>query len=400
MARFSYTAVNKAGRQVRGDMNADNDMDLEARLKQMDLDLVSSRQLRERRMLRFGSVRVRDLIVLCLHLEQLDRAGVPLLDSLADMRDTADTPRMKDLLIGIFESVKNGKMLSVALAEHPKVFGTVFVGLVAAGEKTGKLADSFGHLGRHLKWTSELKRKVKKAIRYPIAVLFFITLAITILMTMVVPKLISFILNQGFSIPWHTKALIAVSHAFEHYWYLIFGIPAGIIILFIIIYRKFPNVAYKADTVFLKLPVMGPVIRKIDMARFTHFFAIMFNSGVDILEALGGAQKVVRNRVLKESVDEVRQAVTNGSSITKALKQSGQFPNLVVRMFKVGEDSGNMKDALENVNFFYDREVNDSVEAMVGMIQPALTVVLGLILFWVIAAMFGPLYESFTKMKM
>lgn len=399
MASYNYTAINEIGRLVRGTMSADNEQDLETRLKVNGFDVVSSREVKERRFGRFGRVRPKDLIVLCLHLEQLDRAGVPLHEALADMRDSADSPRMRDLLTAIYESIKNGNMLSTAMAQHPRVFNDVFVGLVAAGEKTGKLSESFGHLADHLKWSAELKRKVKKSVRYPIAVLFFISLAITILMTMVVPKLVSFILNQGFVIPFHTRALISVSGAFQDYWYLIFGIPATIIAIMTILYRKSFKFAYKFDRFTLKIPVIGSVFRKIDIARFTHFFAVMFNSGIDILESLQAAQGVVRNRVLKESVEKVKQSVTEGTSLTVSLRQSGQFPNLVIRMFKVGEDSGNIREALENVNFFYDREVNDSVDNMVGMIQPALTVVLGLILFWVIAAMFGPLYESFSKMK-
>ncbi len=135
------------------------------------------------------------------------------------------------------------------------------------------------------------------------------------------------------------------------------------------------------------------------MARFTHFFAVMFNSGIDMLDALESAKQVVQNRVLKESVDLVKTNVTEGNSLTASLRLSNRFPTLVIRMFKVGEDSGNMKEALENVNFFYNREVNDAVDAMVGAIQPILTVVMGILIFWVIAAVFGPLYESFSKMK-
>jgi type IV pilus assembly protein PilC len=142
------------------------------------------------------------------------------------------------------------------------------------------------------------------------------------------------------------------------------------------------------------------VVRKIDMARFTHFFAVMFNSGIDILESLQSAKDVVHNRVLKDSVELVKTNVSEGNSLTSSLRLSNQFPNLVVRMFKVGEDSGNMKEALDNVNFFYKREVDDAVEGMVGAIQPILTVVMGAMIFWVIAAVFGPLYESFSKMKL
>ena len=262
------------------------------------------------------------------------------------------------------------------------------------------MSDAFHHLAEHLKWSAEIRRKIKKATRYPLVLLVVISLVVSVMMLFVVPKLVDFILSQGFSLPIHTRALIAVSYAFQNYWFIILGMPAGLIITTIILYNTSERFAYKVDSIILKLPLIGPVVRKIDLARFTHFFSVMFNSGIDVLDSLRGAKEVVHNRVLKESVELVRTNVSEGNSMTSSLRLSNQFPNLVVRMFKVGEDSGNMKDALINVNFFYNREVNDSVDAMVGAIQPILTVVMGAIIFWVIAAVFGPLYESFSKMKL
>lgn len=399
MPAFNYSAINETGRRMRGVVVADNELDLEARLKQIGLDLIDAREVAAKRSSRFGRIKLKDLIVLCMHLEQLDRAGVPLHDALADVRDSSESEKLRDVMTGVYEAVKNGSMLSKAMTAYPRVFSDVFTGLVAAGEKTGNLAESFMHLAEHLKWSAEIRRKIKKATRYPLALIVVISVVITILMVFVVPKLVDFIVSQGFSIPLHTRALIAVSYAFEHYWYMILGIPTAIVLLLIILYRTSESFAYKVDGILLHTPLIGPVIRKIDMARFTHFFAVTFNSGIDVLDSLEAAKAVVGNRVLKSSIDLVKTNVMEGSTLTASLRLSNQFPMLVIRMFKVGEDSGNMAEALENINFFYNREVNDSVEAMVGMIQPTLTVVMGIIIFWVIAAVFGPLYESFSKMK-
>jgi type IV pilus assembly protein PilC len=315
------------------------------------------------------------------------------------VRDSTESDKLRDVLTGVYEAVKNGNILSKALSAYPKVFNDVFTGLIAAGEKTGNLSESFNHLCEHLKWSAEIRRKVKKATRYPIALIIVICIVVAVLMMFVVPKLVDFIVSQGFEVPIHTRALIAVSYAFEHYWYYILGTPVVVVVALMIAYRLSERFAYKVDAFMLKMPVIGPVVRKIDMARFTHFFSVMFNSGIDILDSLEAAKGVVSNRVLRESIDLVKTNVTEGNSLTASLRISNQFPNLVIRMFKVGEDSGNMSEALENINFFYNREVNDAVDAMVGMIQPALTVVMGIIIFWVIAAVFGPLYESFSKMK-
>lgn len=399
MPSFSYKAINDSGRMMRGEITAANEIDLEERLREIGLDLVNYKEKSEKKGSSRGKVKVKDLIVFCLHFEQLDRAGVPVLDSIADVRDAAENPRMRDVMAGVYESVKNGQMFSEALAKYPSVFDDVFVGLVSTGEQTGDLSESFTHLADHMKWSSDIQRKVKKAVRYPIGLLILLTIVIAVLMVFVVPKLIDFIVSQGFEIPLHTAALIATSAFFAEYWYLVPIVPTVVFIIVRLCYRNSEAFAYKFDAMMLKFPVVGPTMRKIDMARFTHFFAVMFKSGVDILQSLDAATKVVSNRVLKESILTVRRSVATGNTLTDSLRISSQFPSLVVRMFKVGEDSGNMNDALENINFFYSREVNDSVDKMVGMIQPTLTIVMGLLIFWIIAAIFGPLYESFSKMN-
>jgi type IV pilus assembly protein PilC len=218
-------------------------------------------------------------------------------------------------------------------------------------------------------------------------------------MVAVVPKLLKFISEQGFEIPIHTRALIYTSEAFQTHWSLIFGIPVGLFILAAGFYRTSESFAFRMDGIILKLPVIGKTIRKIDLARFTHFFSVMFKSGINIPEALVASRNVVKNRVIKESIDIVHRSIVEGNNLTASLRISNQFPTLVIRMFKVGEDSGNMGDAMTNIKFFYDREVNDSVDALVGMIQPLLTLVMGALIFWVIAAVFGPLYQSFSQMK-
>lgn len=399
MPTYNYTAINDRGRQMRGVVVADNELDLEARLKEQGLDLVNAREATLKKGSRFGKIKLKDMIIMCLHMEQLDRAGVPLHDAIADVRDSSDSPKLRDILTGVYEGVKNGDMLSKAMAAYPRVFNEVFTGLIAAGEKTGNLAEAFVHLAEHLKWSAEIRRKVKKATRYPMVLLVVITAVIATLMIAVVPKMVDFIIAQGFSLPLHTRALIAVSKAFEDYWYIIIGTPVILIIGLMVWYRLSESFAYKMDGIFLKLPLIGPTMRKIDLARFTHFFAVMFNSGIDVLDSLEGAKGVVGNRVISEAIDLVKTNVSEGTSLTASLRMSNQFPNLVIRMFKVGEDSGNMKEALENINFFYNREVNDAVDGMVGAIQPILTVVMGVLIFWIIAAVFGPLYESFSRMK-
>ncbi|MDE3059477.1 MAG: type II secretion system F family protein [Pseudomonadota bacterium] len=398
MPPYRYSAIDDKGRKIRGTVAADNEADLETRLKRIGLDLISAREDKIRRPSWFGRIPLDSLIVLCVHLEQLIRAGVPLHEALADVRDSTESSRLRDVLTGVSESVRNGEMLSRAMAAYPRVFDEVFTGLVATGEKTGNLAEAFAHLAAHLKWSADIRRKIRIAVRYPLVLLLALAGVIAIMMAFVVPRLVDFIQSQGFGLPLHTRALIAVSRAVQHDWVLILGIPALAAALLMAGRRFSEPFAYGVDELMLRLPLIGPTIRKIDMARFTHFFSVMFTSGIDVLDALATAQGVMRNRALQAAVELARANVIEGNPLTSSLRLSNQFPTLVTRMFKVGEDSGNMKEALENINFFYDREVNDSVSALIGAIQPALTAVMGVLIFWVIAAVFGPLYESFSRM--
>jgi len=399
MPAYIYSAMNQGGSTVRGTIAAENDIDLESRLKEIGLDMISCKEVKDSGQLLGSRVKDKDMIMMCMHLEQLDRAGVPIYEALQDIRDATESRRLRDVLMDITERVKSGETLSAAMRLYPKVFGSVFVGLVQAGEKNGNLSDSFIHMTNHMKWTSDLKRKVRKAMIYPIVLLVVMTLVISVLMMFVVPKLMKFILAQGFTIPAHTRALIWVSEFFADYWYIVISTPVAIFVGLRILYKASPDAAMFFDKLFIKAPWIGPTIIKINLARFTHFFSIMFRSGIDILESLESAKSVVNNRALQQAIDTAIRSVTDGNSLTSSLRMSDYFPNLVIRMFKVGEDSGNMNDALENVNFFYDREVNDSVDAMIAMIRPSLTIVLGLMIFWVIASVFGPLYQSFSKMK-
>lgn len=398
MPAYNYSSINEKGRTIRGSMVAENEIDLETRLKEVGLDLITYR-LAKKKTGGKSKIKLKDMIVLCLHLEQLSRAGVPIHEGLADVRDSTESTKLRDIMTDVLERVKTGSKLSEAVAMYPRVFNEVFVGLIAAGEKNGNLTDSFIHMSEHMKWTSELRRKVKKAVTYPIVLLVVMSAVIAILMIFVVPKLIKFIVDQGFKVPIHTKALIWTSHAFQESWYLIFGVPVLFFMVFAAAYRASEPFAYRVDGVMLHLPVMGATVRKINLARFTHFFSVMFKSGIDIPDALLAAKRVVGNRVIKESVEVVHRSIVEGNNLTTSLRISNQFPTLVIRMFKVGEDSGNMNDALTNIKYFYDREVADSVDKMVGMIQPTLTLVMGGLIFWVIAAVFGPLYQSFSNMK-
>lgn len=399
MALYNYHAINKEGKGVKGKITASNPLELEQKVKDMGCDLVDFSADKIKKNSIGGKINPKDMIMFCVHIEELDRAGIPIIDSLEDIRDTSENDKMRDLISDLVQYIKSGDKISVALKKRPDVFDELFVGLIAAGEDTGDIGSAFGHLSKHIKWNTEFKRKIKKALSYPIVLVVVMSLVITLMMLFVVPQLVDFLQKQGFELPLHTRALIATAAFFEDYWWLvIFGIPVSFFI-FLMVYRKNESVRYSVDSFLLRVPGVGPVVLKINLARFVKFFSITFNSGLGVLESLKISEKVVTNRVLKQSVQLIASHISEGSSLTDAVADTGSFPSLVVRMFRVGEESGNMERALGNVNFFYEREIDDSVETMVGMIQPALLVVMGGTLMWIIAAVFGPVYGSFSQMK-
>lgn len=401
MANYSYVAISDTGKQFKGTMNANNADDLEYKLSEIGLEILSYKESGSASfsLSLSSSLTAKDLILLCTHFEQLDKAGIPVTQAIEDLRDSDDNPKFRDLMQDIYESVKAGKMLSEAMEEHPKIFDEVFVGLVKAGEKTGKLSQSFNYLAEHLKWSDEIRRKTKKAVRYPIFLLVVVFAVTAVMMVVVIPKLSDFLLKQNFDLPFYTKALISFSEVFKVYWQLMIITPIFLIFANKIFYKYNEKYAYVIDKIVLSIPFVGSTLLKIDVARFSQFFLITFKSGIDVMDCFDIVERVVSNRVMKETISDISREVSDGSSISSSLRNSKRFPNLVVRMFEVGERTGNMEDSLQNVKFFYDKEVNDSVDAMVGIIQPSLTLIMGGLLLWISLSVFGPLYSSFGNIK-
>ena len=400
MPLYNYKALNQTGRRVAGQMTANNDLDLFQRLKQVNLELISAKVHTGGGGLAalFGrKIANRELIQMCLHLQQLSAAGVSLMDGLADVRDSTDHRRLRDLLAEIFEDVAAGQSLSAAFGKHPRVFGTVFQSLMVAGEESGNLTESFTQLIKHLKWTDAVKKKIKKATRYPIFMLIVLLGMFLSMMIFVVPQLVGFLKAEGQELPAITVSLITTSDVVQNYWYLLLGVPTALFFGLQILARSSEKVAYRIDFYTLRVPIFGELTRKVSLSRFAHFFATMFQSGVPILTCLDTASRVVGNRCLSLSMSTVRSGVADGNPLSIGLRNTGEFPSLVIRMVKIGEESGNLGDTLNNVTDFYDRDVDESVDGLVDLIQPIMTVVGGMLMVWIIAAVIGPIYNSFSK---
>jgi type IV pilus assembly protein PilC len=401
MALFNYKAIDTRGKAIMGQLEAVNVIDLELRLKRMGLDLIAGAPSRRGRTAFFSASAVKrsDLINFCFHLEQLSSAGVPMIEGLTDLRDSTENPRFKEVISGVIESIQGGQNLSQSLATYPDVFNPVFSALIRAGESTGRMSEVLKSLSETLKWEDELAAQTRKLAMYP-AFVGSIVLTVTLfLMIYLVPQMVGFIKSMGQQLPFHTLALIAVSDFMVHYWWVVISAPIVIVMTIKFLAATRPEVRYKIDQIKLDLPLIGPILRKIILSRFASIFALMYSSGITILDSIRSSEETAGNVVIREGLRVAGQQIADGKNVTTAFQDVGLFPPLVIRMLRIGETTGALDTALLNVSYFYNREVKESIDKIQAMIEPALTIVLGAILGWVMLSVLGPIYDTIGKIK-
>jgi type IV pilus assembly protein PilC len=399
MPLFTYKAVDSRGKSVMGRVEAVNLFDLEQRLSRMDLDLISGAPSRHKTRFLGGGIARQDLINFCFHLEQLASAGVPVTEGLTDLRESVENPRFREVVAGLVESIEGGRSLSQALAEFPEVFGKVFVSLVRSGEQTGKLSEVLKSLTETLKWEDELAAQTKKLMIYPAFVGGIVLLVTFFLMVYLVPQMTGFIRNMGEAIPLQTRILMAVSSFFVNYWYAILALPFVLWFGLKFAVKSSPAVEYAMDRYKISMPLLGPILRKIILSRFVASFAMMYSSGITVLDAIRSCEEIVGNKPLELALKSAGQQIAEGKGLTAAFQDLDLFPPLVIRMMRIGENTGALDTALLNVSYFYNREVKEAIGKVQAMIEPALTLVLGAILGWVMLSVLGPVYDSISKLK-
>jgi type IV pilus assembly protein PilC len=400
MPVYKYKAIAQDGRTVRGRMDAANDADLELRIAKMELELVTHAEAKSRTgVASRQKITRRDLITFCYHMEQLARSGVPIVDGLIDLRDSLDNLAFREVIAGVIQAIESGKTLSAALRDYPKVFDDVFAQLIRAGEESGKLPDVLRNITENLKWQDELAAQTKKILMYPAFVGVVVVAVIFFLMIYLVPQLVSFIKNTGNEVPLHTQILIVVSDTFVNYWYAILATPVAAFAAVKIAAKRSEKVRLALDDMKLRVWVVGPILRKIILTRFANYFALLYGAGITIMACMQITEKITGNLVVMRALAEARQKIGDGNSLSAAMDSMGLFPPLVVRMLKVGESTGGLDSALMNISYFYNRDVNESIEKAQSMIEPVLTVVLGLMLGWIMLSVLGPIYDIISKIK-
>ena len=310
----------------------------------------------------------------------------------------SEPPRFMIVVAGP-RQVGKTTLVRQALSGHPQVFDGVFVSLIQAGEETGNLPMVLHNLTESLKWQDELAAQTKKLVMYPAFLAVIVVLVTLFMMLYLVPKMVAFLKNMGQELPLHTQVLIATSNFFVNYWYLVIALPLVLAAGIAVAIRTNPVARLRFDAIQLGLPWIGEIFKKIILSRFAGVFAMMYASGISVLDSIRTTQGIVGNSVIRDGLRRVEEMIGDGQNITVAFQNVGLFPPLVIRMLRVGENTGSLDTALTNVSYFYNRDVRESIARVQSMIEPAMTIIVGFILGWVMLAVLGPIYDTISKLK-
>ena len=398
MPSFSYRAVDATGNIVNGDLEAASERALETQLRHSGIELLRAVERKASRVSRRGSVNRKDLIGFCFHMEQMTRAGLPILDALSDLRDSTEQAQFQEVIGNLISSVEVGRTLSQAMADFPNVFDDVFVSLVAVGEESGELPEVLLKLTESLKWQDELIAKAKTVIIYPAFVGTVVLGVMLFMMLYVVPQMTDFMREMGQALPIHTRALIAFSDFLTKHWWWAVPLPGVVLLLIKLQAARSEEFRYRVDGWKLGLWYIGPILEKITLSRFASYFALCYGAGLNVLASLKISEDIAGNAVIRKGIADISASIADGRSLSMSIERTELFPPLVVRMVRMGESTGNLDNALLNVSYFYDREVAESIDRLKAMIEPAMTVILGAIMGWIMLSVLGPIYDTISSL--
>jgi len=397
MSVYAYRAVHASGRVSRGEMAASNENELMHALKESGLELIDAREKNKKALLFSflkNKIQPRMLATFCSRIHDLLASGLSFPDALYDIQTSTECRAFADALTQISQSIANGKGIAASFALFPDIFPPVFISIVSAGEKSGDMTSTFAFLSRYAASNAETKERMRRAMRYPLFLFFVAGGAVAFMMTMVVPQIVLFLNGIEGHLPLATRILISAS-AFVAEYGLFFLATLLISVLALIIARKiYSPFALKLDGLLLRLPVVGDVIAKSDIARFSHSFSVLFRSGCPAADCLRQAGDTLSNRALCANVGKAEQNVLSGASLSRALENI--LPPFAVGILRTGERSGNLCKSLDDIAIAYDREAAAAVDSFIGMLEPGLTLLIGGILAWTVLAVMGPLYGSLS----
>lgn len=394
MPTFKYTAKNSEGRNVSGKISAEGKTAVIEELRKRKLIIISINEVKESSLTKSSfkskKVKAEEIVIFSRQLATMVDAGIPIIQGINALADQTTHPTFKKVLSTIESDIKHGSSLSIAFAKHPGTFSNLFISMVKVGETGGVLSDILDRVSTYMEKTLRLQRKVKSAMIYPIVVVSMAAIITVILLVKVVPTFSGIYDSFDSELPQMTQVLIAVSDFLKHQilWFI-----GAIVVIVVGINRwhKTQKGALIIDGAVLKMPIFGELLRKVAISRFSRTLATLIQSGVPILESLDIVEKTIGNRVLETVVVDVKNNVREGESIAVPLERSGVFPPMVTRMIGIGEKSGQMEKMLNKISEFYDDQVDIAVEGLTSIIEPLIIGVLGIVIGFIVIALFLPI---------
>ncbi len=390
---FTWEGRDKKGQKVKGEVGGQNISIVKASLRRQG---INPTKVRKKAKPLFGGkrrIKAKDIAIFSRMLATMMSSGVPLVQAFDIIGRGHENKGMQDLLVAIKTDVEGGSNLSDALGKHPYHFDELFVNLVQAGEHAGILDDVLDKIATYKEKTESIKGKIKKALFYPTAVLVVAFMITAILMIFVVPEFAKMFSGFGADLPAITKFVVNLSDIFQNYWLAIFGGIIGAVVAVMQAKKRSKKFNHFLDRVLLKVPIIGTILNKAAIARFSRTLATMFAAGVPLVEAMTSVSGAVGNVVYGEATIKMRDEVATGTQLNVSMNKSNLFPNMVIQMTAIGEEAGSVDSMLGKVADFYEEEVDNAVDSLSSLLEPFIMVILGTLVGGLVVAMYMPIFQ-------
>jgi type IV pilus assembly protein PilC len=391
---FVWEGTDKAGKKLKGEMSGTSDSLIKAVLRRQGINPL--RVKKKPRALFGGSKKKivpKDISIFSRQLATMMSSGVPLVQSFEIVGRGHENPSMQNLILAVKFDVEAGNTLADSLAKHPRYFDELYVNLVRAGEAAGILEELLDKIATYKEKVEAIKAKIKKALFYPAAVMIMAFIVTAVLMIFVIPQFASLFADFGADLPAMTLMVVNMSNFFVANWYLIFGGVGGGLYGIMQLNRRVPAFRHAIERMSLKTPVFGDILVKATIARFARTLGTMFAAGVPLVEAMDSVAGAAGNIVYSEAIYRMRDEIATGTQLQVSMRETNLFPNMVVQMVAIGEESGSIDHMLSKVADFYEEEVDNAVDAMSSLMEPLIMAVLGVLIGGMVIAMYLPIFK-------
>ena len=387
---YEWEGKDRNGKVVRGEMRAGGEAQIQASLRRQG---ILTTKIKKRRMRAGKKIKPKDIALFTRQMATMMKAGVPLLQAFDIVGRGNTNPSVSKLLNDIRGDVETGTSLNAAFRKHPIYFDNLYCNLIEAGEAAGILETLMDRLATYMEKTENIKSKIKSALMYPSAVIVVAFVVVTVIMIFVIPAFKEVFTSFGADLPAPTLFVMAVSEIFVEWWWLIFGVIGGVVYFFLQAWKRSEPMQQTMDKLLLKMPIFGVLIDKSCVARWTRTLATMFAAGVPLVEALDSVGGASGNFVYKSATERIQQEVSTGTSLTMAMTNAQVFPNMVIQMTAIGEESGSIDHMLGKAADFYEQEVDEMVAGLSSLMEPIIIVFLGVLIGGIVVSMYLPIFK-------